>query len=163
MMEKPVTQTANNEQAADLAALEAAAAAAPPQPGDPVPEALPNLAEEVAGMIKVLVATLAPAFPSLNEIYTPETTQAAAGAIGAVCEKHGWLNGGLFGKWGEEIACVAIVGPLAMATYKGVNADLEKARAKEKPKAIENQAAPVTAPGPQSKVVTFGNTIPAEA
>lgn len=156
--EKAAPAAPNHEQAADLAALQAAAAEQPAAPGTPEPEPLPNLADEIAAMISVAVQTLKPAFPSLEEIYTKATTQAAAGAIAGVCEKHGWMQGGLFGKWGEEIACLAIVGPLAFATYSGITADLEKGKAraeKKETKTLTNQAEAV--PGPESKTVTFGN------
>lgn len=151
------------EQAADLAALEAAAAEQQ-QPGQQV-ETAPTentLADEIASMIKIAVATLKPVFPSLHDVYTPETTGAAAGAIAGVCQKHGWLSGGLLGRYGEEIACVAIVGPLAFATYQGITSDIEKAKAEKKPEALTNQSAPA-APGPKSKVVTFGNVAPVES
>lgn len=160
-MSETTNQTPNAEQAADLAALEAAAAQQAPAPGAPgetVQEAPPNLADELSAMIKIAVATLKPALPSLEEIYTPEATGAASAAIAGVCQKHGWLNGGLMGKWGEEIACLAIVGPLAFATYQGVNKDLAAAKAKaekKKPEALTNQIS--QAPGPESKTVTFGN------
>ena len=76
---------------------------------------------------------------------------AAAQAIAAVCNKHGWMQGGMMGRWGEEIACVAILGPLALQTVKGVKADLA-AREKDKPKPPEQIAGPV-----------IGQPIPAEA
>lgn len=154
---------ATAEQAADLAALQAAAA------GTDTPATLagqdepprPDLATEIAGLAAVAVATLGPLFPSLKEIYTPEVTQAAAQAIAAVCNKHGWLQGGMMGKWGEEIACAAIVGPLAFQTYQGVRADLA-ARAADKPTdparltaAPDLAAAPPGEATPQ-KTVTFG-------
>lgn len=126
------------EQAADLAELNAMVGDAPAAPGAAAEEAAPpapNLAEELAALVTMAVATLSPAFPSLKVIYTEETTGAAAGAVARVCEKHGWMQGGLFGEWGEEIACAAIVLPLAVATVRGVRADMDAQRAKiEAPK-----------------------------
>ncbi len=155
---------ASTEQAADFAALQAAAneaeAAAPGAPAEPVAH-VPDLGQEIAGLIKVAVVTLSPMFPSLKRTYTPEVTEAAAGAIAAVCNKHGWMQGGMFGEYGEEIACLAIVGPLAFSTYQGITADMAEAKARDKPaEQIAGPAEPVTAPG--SKTVTFGAPAPAE-
>lgn len=155
----------SSEQAADLGALQAAAASAEPLPGqEPEPQG-PDLAKELAGLLAVAVQTLKPAFPSLGEIYTEETIGAASAAVAAVCTKHGWLGGGLFGQWGEELACVAVVGPLAFATYQGVQGDMEKMRAKklqhQGPQAAAVLAGPdLRAPVPMApetpKTVTFG-------
>ncbi|WP_395137279.1 hypothetical protein [Schlegelella aquatica] len=152
--------TQNPEQAADLAALHAMAQAEAPAPGaasaEPADRPPADLARELAGLITMAVATLGPAFPSLKGIYTPEVTEAAAQSVAAVCHKHGWLQAGLMGRWGEEIACLVIVGPLVYQTAQGVRADLA-ARAKPAER-IEgpNLAAPVPAPAPVQKTVTFG-------
>lgn len=164
-VEKAITST---EQAADFAALQMAAneADAGPVPGQPEAVAVPDLAEELGGLIKVAVATLSPMFPSLKRTYTPEVSEAAAGAIAAVCNKHGWMQGGMFGEYGEEIACLAIVGPLAFTTYQGIKGDMAEAKAREKPPEQIggpdfSAPAPVAAVG--SKTVTFGAPAPAEA
>lgn len=159
----------SNEQAADLAALEAAAAGQA-QPGGQVakvePEQQgPTLQEEIAGAMGMAVAILSPMLPSLKTIYTPEAIGAASGALGALCEKHGWLSGGLMGKYGEEIACLAVVGPLAYATYRGVQTDLA-AMAKNKPiDAVTSDGIDLDAPVPapvapapsKGPAVTFGS------
>lgn len=157
------TPTQNPEQAADLAALHAAAAtseAAELAPGQEEPPR-PDLAAEIAGLATVAVATLGPMFPSLKDIYTEQVTQAAAQAIAAVCNKHGWLQGGMMGKWGEEIACAAIVGPLALQTFQGIKADMA-AREKDKPTKTEaltgpgpDLAAPVPGEAEPQRTVTF--------
>lgn len=158
--------TTNPEQAADLAALQAAAAATDTPPatieGDQAEGVRPDLATEIGGLVTVAVATLGPIFPSLKETYTPEVTQAAAQAIAAVCNKHGWMQGGMMGKWGEEIACAAIVGPLAFQTYQGIKADLA-ARAPAKPAeriAGPDMAATVPTEAPGQQTVTFGAPAP---
>lgn len=149
------------EQSADLAALTAAAnepsAGTPTAPAEPEPTG-PDLQTEIAGLLKVAVATLGPMFPSLKTIYTDETIGAASGAVAAVCNKRGWLQGGLMGEWAEEITAVAIVGPLALATYQGVKADIAARQPKEPAKleAADLTAAP-PAPAPAGqKAVTFG-------
>lgn len=162
-----IERAIGGEQAADLAALTAQAAPVP-APGAAATEAAapqgPDLAGEIAGLVTAAVTVLAPMFPSLPTIYTPQTTQAAAAAVAAVCNKHGWAQGGLMGKWGEEIACLAVVGPLAFATYQGIAADLA-ARAPAKP--VERIGGPdLSAPMPTevagAKTVTF-STDPAGA
>jgi hypothetical protein len=157
------------EQAADLAALQGMVGPLPGQEdageGQAMAAPPPDLAGELAGLVQAAVGMLAPMFPSLPGIYTPESTQAAAGAVAAVCQKHGWMQNGLMGRYGEEIACVAVVGPLAFATYKGMQQDL----AARKPPAQVAQArsgeldfsapTPADAP-PSSKTVTFGAAVP---
>lgn len=160
------TTTAQPEQAADLAALQASAneqAQAQAQAlAEPQPEPGPDLAKEIAALVGVAVATLGPLFPSLRTTYTPEVTQAAAQAIAGVCNKHGWLSGGMMGKWGEEIACIAIVGPLAYQTAQGIKADMAAREAK--PGETKQLAAPkVPSEVPGQNTVTFGAPAAAEA
>lgn len=168
--EKPVTApAASAEQAADLAELQAMAAGAPPLPGEPVEAEKKevDVAGEIAGLITMAVVTLGPAFPSLNEIYTKETTAAAAGAIAGVCDKYGWLQGGMMGEWGPEIACLVVVGPLAVATVAGVKADIKRREKPKEPTQIEGmdldatKARPSAESSPGTKTVSFGEPVPA--
>lgn len=145
-------QISSAEQAADLGALRAAAqeeAQAGPDlaPAGPVG---PDLAQELAAAVAVAVAILSPMYPSLKTIYTPEATNSAAAAVAAVCRKHGWMEGGIVGKWGEEIACLAVCGPLAVATYKGIEADTEARKPKPKP---DTGTGTGTAPEPEPGTV----------
>lgn len=164
MTDTDTAQAMSAEQRADFAALQAQAAGAPPVPGtEPQPqETGPDLAQELAGLITVATVTLKPLFPSLEATYTPEVTQAAAGAIAAVCNKHGWMQGGMMGEYGEEIACIAIVGPLAFSTYQGIRGDLEaRAAVTRKAQALSDQTGPdLSAQAPQaaagSNTVSFG-------
>lgn len=161
-------QPSSSEQAADLAALSAAAMAGDPVPvpgAEPVRDTGPSLADELAGLVTVAVGILGPVFPSLPRIYTQEVTRAAATATAAVCEKHGWLSAGVMGKWGEEIAAGAILLPLAYQTAQGVRADLAARRAVEqsKPARVERSGAPeqvraeaVPTEQPGARTVTFG-------
>lgn len=156
------------EQAADLQALQMAAAL-DTGPGAPVaePEA-PKLAEELKGLVLAFVAVASPLLPSLGRIYTEETTGAAAAAVGAVCEKRGWLSGGILGEWGEEVAAALVLLPLGYATYQGVKGDLsalDAARVKEKAQVpIIGAAATVGDDGAvNQKTVSFGAPIPAGA
>lgn len=153
----------SSEQAADFAALQAAAGPGPDEVAaeEQQEQARPDLAVEIAGLVQAAVGMLAPMFPSLPGIYTPEATQAASVAVAGVCHKHGWMQGGVMGRWGEEIACVAIVGPLAFATYQGVKSDIADRQPVERIGGPDLSApVPVAGPAP-SKAVTFGAPVPA--
>lgn len=156
-------------------ALAADASAAPPvQPvigpdGQPVQEPQPvDVAGEVAAMMKIAVGILSPVLPSLGEIYTEQTIGACSKAIAGVCVKHGWLNDGLMGKWGEEIAAAAILLPIGYATYNGVRGDLDNLKEKAKAKGGKVKPADLTAPAkpeavptsaPGAKTVTMGTVV----
>jgi hypothetical protein len=144
----------NAEQAADLAALQAAADSAPLPPGaePPPPEPPPvDLGGEIAQAMLIVSKILAPALPSLATIYTEQSCATAGASIAGVCDKHGWLQDGFLGKWGPEIACLAICGPMAAATVSGVKGDMARLKAKaEEAKAakLQNQSREaITAPG----------------
>lgn len=155
---------ASAEQSADLAALRAAAdeqaaALAPIEPAGP------DLAAEIRDALGIVVGILGAPLPSLREIYTDPVREAVGASVAAVCAKHGWLQGGVMGKWGEEIACAAVVLPLAYATAQGVRADVAKLKAAAAEKRGEQGAqadapAPEPAPGelraPGQRTVTFG-------
>lgn len=160
-VERDIESATTDEQAADRAAMIAAASEGTPAPGAPAPEQekpRPDLAREITGLVMAAVAAAGPMFPSLKTIYTQQTTEAAAASIAAVCEKHGWAQGGIMGKWAEEIACVAIVGPLAFATYQGVRADLAERAPAKPPERLDgpNLAAQAPTAAPGQKTVTFG-------
>lgn len=157
------------EQAADFAALQAAANSGEPAPAgqgqDPEPARL-KLADEISTMLGLLVGVVTPIFPSLAGIYTPEVIQAVGNASQPLCEKHGWLQDGVGGKYGEEIMFLAVVAPLAWATHGAVKTDLA-ARAATKPPeqrggliasaGIESSTAtPDQVIDPRARTVTFG-------
>lgn len=146
------------EQASDLAALQAAAQGGDVPPADVATTTPPrDLAAEVSGLVGLAVATLGPLFPSLRTIYTPQVTDAAAASIAALCHKHGWCQDGVMGRWGEEIACLAVIAQLSWQTVQGIKADI-KARQPapaEAPPALD-LSAPVPATPAGSKTVTFG-------
>lgn len=110
--------------AAQADAGEAPAGAAGGAQAPALQDAALSLGAEISGVLQAVSGMLAPVFPSLSAIYTPGACQGAGAAIEAVCNKHGWLQGGLMGKWGEEIAAAAVLAPLAFATYQGVRRDL---------------------------------------
>lgn len=113
----------------ELAQIEAAAAALESGPAQleapaPAEPAGPDLAGEITMGVNLALQVLGPALPSLRPIYTPETIRAAAESIAALCRKHGWLQDGLFARWGEEIVCAAICLPLAWQTNAAVRRDI---------------------------------------
>ena len=139
----------SDDQAAHLAALSAGAQMTEPGPGATSDEMsgapVPDLAMELTGIIGAVVAAVSPALPSLRGIYTEEVTKAAAASIAGVCVKHGWLSGGLMGEYAEELTCLMVCAPLAMATVQGVKADLAKMKEKNQP-AVGAGFAPVAVP-----------------
>ncbi len=144
----------SSEQAADLAAIQSAIndQATAPVPGSPSEPPKAELAVEFSGIIRLAVATLSPAFPSLATIYTEPVTAAAAAAAAGVCNKHGWMQAGVGGKWAEEIAAAAILLPLGWQTYQGITSDLEKARAAKPSEPVAIEADQVST----SSTIAFG-------
>jgi len=98
--------------------------------------------------------------PSLETIYTPEVTASAAGAVAAVCQKHGWLPEGIAGQYGEEIAAAVVLLPLGFATVRAVKGDIEanNRKANEGKPALES-ASREAAAGP----VQWGQMTPQQA
>jgi hypothetical protein len=89
-----------------------------------------TLAQEITGIVLGVVNVLGPALPSVKALYTPEVTQAAAESVAVVCVKHGWLSGGIGGKYAEELAAAFVLGPLAIATANALKADLPRLKTK---------------------------------
>ena len=111
------------------AAIDATASAAA-DPGQ-VPEkdvTPPDVAAEVAALVKTVADLLTPAFPSLGLIYTPETCDRLGAAAAPVMEKYGWTVGEVFGKWGPEIGLAVAALPVVVATVKAVRHDIEQRR-----------------------------------
>ena len=176
-LEKP-DAAPNDEEAADLFALEGMAAGDPqavaPVEGEAEPEPVrAPLGEEIAGLLQMLAGMASPLFPSLGKIYTPETCAAVGGAIAPVCDKYGWLQNGMGGEWGPEIMCVAVVGPIGYATVLAVRNDIAARDAQDAAKVAQRAQgqlrttditqAPTAPPGgyaePGAKTVTIGTVI----
>lgn len=159
------------EQAAEFAALEAMAQGVPQQGTQPAQQedqqqAVP-LAQEIAGALLMAANVVGPMFPSLQAIYTPDTCEKVGMALEPVCIKHGWLQDGIGGKYKEELLALAVVGPLAFATYKGVQADIAASKPKENSQ-VENVTLPLgqqQGPMPdteKAEAVKMGKVIPHE-
>lgn len=139
MAEKIIENALPDEQAAELRALERGAFEGNAEDIAEAETAIQeqqqagaNLAGELKGLVLAFVGMVGPVFPSLPKIYTPEATEAAANAVSAVCLKHGWLQGGIMGEYAEEITAAVVLLPLGLATYKGMQADIQEARKKDR-------------------------------
>jgi hypothetical protein len=98
--------------------------------------------------LDIAIPFLSRLYPSLADIYTDEARGAVAMTVGPVLTKHGVNLGDIGGQYKEEIAMVAVCGPIAMATYAGIKADIA-ARERQVPKAVASnsqQAAPADEP-----------------
>lgn len=157
-----------DEAVAELRVLQAAADDDPnelPDPNAPAPVALPPpLDAELSGMLLMLSKVLSPAFPSIATIYTEESCRMVGEAVAGVCEKYGWLQGGVGGEYGPELMCLVVVGPIAFATYGAVQGDIAARRpqkgAQDDPgKQVKVQAPPGTLRPPGADTVTVGAPI----
>ena len=145
----------------ELKALEGEAAqidaqlAPTPTPEEGVQIAQPgnqNEAAELSALVQIVSGMFAPMFPSLKEIYTAQSCDALAAAAVPVMLKRGWSVSGLLGKYEEEVALLAIAGPLAFATWQGVTADLAKAAAVQKKTADDTITPQISSSEPAAPV-----------
>lgn len=117
------------EQLQNAATAIDAEAAAAADPGAPEAEAVPvDMGAEIAALLQTVAGILTPAFPCLAEIYTEPTCQRLGGAAAPVMDKYGLSVGGLFDRWGAEITLAAVAFPVAVATAKGIKADMDARR-----------------------------------
>jgi len=103
--------------------------------------------------LDIAIPFLSRLYPSLAEVYTDEARGAVAATVGPVLTKYGIDLGDVGGRYREEIAMVVVCGPIAMATYQGMKADIE-AREKQAPKAVA--AKPVSEPPKAPEQVRLG-------
>jgi hypothetical protein len=115
-------------------------------------EADQNIAS-VALILALSVPFLGRLYPSLLVVYTDEAQGAVSATLGPVLTKYGINLGDMGGRWKEEIAAVAVCGPIAIATLEGIKADIA-AREKHVPKAVaSNEPRQVEKP---DEMVTLG-------
>lgn len=108
---------------------------------------------EVRMILAMAVPLLGQLFPSIADIYTDPTCDQVATVLGPVLTKYNINLGDMSSKWGPEIAAAVVCGPLAVATYKGIQFDLA-ARNPQVPKAVASNSQP--APSAPAEVVTLG-------
>lgn len=141
-------------------------------PGDPVEEieevAPPvPLAEQISGMLAMIVGVAGPMFPSLQLIYTPEAIERVGVAMQPLCEKHNWLQDGIAGKYGEELMALMVVGPLAYATYTGISNDVASRKPQKQIKPLDSPVSPIGGAAEKREgdsnpgALTMGAVIPA--
>lgn len=102
-----------------------------------------NEASELAALLQIVTGLFSPVFPSLAKIYTPDTVRNLSESFVPVMIKHGWSTGGILGRFGEEFAFCAVAVPVAVATYKGITADVEAANSKQEEAARVEQVGQV--------------------
>ncbi len=164
-----VSTDLSTEQAADFAALENGAreeettALAGAENGQGVAQAVPvvELNKEIAGALLMVSRMVAPALPSVGALYTEEVCNTIGNSIAPVCEKYGWLQDGVGGKYGPEILCLCIVGPIAWATVEAAKADIaaRKPAKPESPGISFDAGGMVPAEAPGAKTVQFGGVV----
>lgn len=118
------------------------------------------LAQEISGLLSLLVKLATPVFPSLEAIYTDEVIGAVGAAVEPVCVKHGWLVDGIGGKYAEELMAATVLLPLAWATAEGIKRDIAARKKPALSQAGPDLAAPVPEAAPGQKTVTFGGAVP---
>lgn len=143
-------QLAAGEPNADLQAMEDAEAAQ--AAAEQATHADQN-SQAVRMGLDIAIPFLCKLYPSLETIYDEQARAAIAMTVGPVLTKHGIDLGDVGGRYREEIAMVVVCGPIAMATYQGIKADVE-AREKRAPKAVA--IAPVGEPPKAAETVTLG-------
>lgn len=128
-------QLAAGEPNADLQAMEDAEAAQ--AAAEQATHADQN-SQAVRMGLDIAIPFLSKLYPSLAEIYTDEAKGAVAMTVGPVLTKYGIDLGDVGGRYREEIAMVVVCGPIAIATYQGMKADID-ARVKPVPKAVASK------------------------
>lgn len=88
-----------------------------------------DTAQDIMGLINLATKLLAPVFPSLGVIYTPETNAALAGTLAPVLVKRGWKVANVAGKYADEVAFAMVAVPVILATYQGVRHDIRQHKA----------------------------------
>jgi hypothetical protein len=168
MSEQDQIPELSGEQAQDFAALQAMANDAPAMPGqpeEPIQPERPPLEKEIAAALLMVSKVLGPILPTVAKIYSEETCEAVGNALAPLCNKYGWLQDGIGGKYGEEIMCLVVVGPIAYATVIAAQGDIAARSPKKQTEAlagadIENVKQPEQ-PAAGAKTLTVGAPIPA--
>lgn len=106
--------------------------------------------QQVRMMLAIAVPVLGGMFPSITELYTDQKCDMVAASLAPVLTKYNINLGGLSDR--PEIAALLVCGPLAFATYKGIQADIA-ARNTQLPKGSASN--PIQAP-PVAEEVRLG-------
>lgn len=101
----------------------------------------------VAGVLEMAAPMIAPLYPSVAAVYTPQVCEQVGGALGPVMAKYGIDLGEWGGRYKEEITALFVCVPVVMATMKALKADVAARAAKEQPAISESVDRPLTPPG----------------
>lgn len=113
----------------------------------------------IAGVLEMALPLITPLYPSLESVYTPDVRAQVAAAMGPLLAKYGVNLSEMGGKYREEITAAFVCVPVAVATYKGIKADIES-RAKQ-PTLHTQPAAPALPDAAGNKPGDFGYREPA--
>ena len=83
-------------------------------PGGPAPV---DLAGELEGLGGLVVLVMSKRWPWVMSVWSPSDVSQIAVAMAAVCEKHGWLAGGV-GGGPEMMLALALAGPVIATAAK---------------------------------------------
>lgn len=135
------------DQATELAALEAAAKgqgapAGEPMAGEPAPV---DTVEESRQMWAMVFTVAGGIMPEVERLYTPERIERIAVAWVPLAQKRGWDLGDLFGRWAPEIMFVVAIIPPEMG--KAIAAMVRAKLAGRRAPATVEQAPEADKPG----------------
>jgi hypothetical protein len=109
----------------------------------------------VVAIFDIALPLIFPMFPSLEQVYTADAQKAIAMSMGPLLAKHNIDLKEAGGKYKEELVAVMVCGPVALATYKGIKADIaERAGA---PKALEHAPAGAALAPPKAGALKPGD------
>jgi len=97
-----------------------------------------NNGRMVSGVLEMASPMIAPLYPSVAAVYTPEVCAQVGGALGPVLAKYGIDLGEWGGKYKEELTAAFVCLPVALATVKAIKTDIA---AKTPPERIIVQSA----------------------
>jgi hypothetical protein len=100
--------------------------------------------QAVFGIFELALPIVGEAFPSLNTIYTEEARGKIAAVLGPLLAKYGINVHEVGGRYKEELAAGFVCVPIAIATYKGIKADI--AAREPAPKAVAQPAKGIVPP-----------------
>lgn len=101
----------------------------------------------VAAVLEMASPMIAPLYPSVAAVYTPEVCANVGGALGPVMAKYGIDLGEWGGRYKEEITALFVCVPVALATMKALKADVAARTPPDPQKMMANDAAPLPTAG----------------
>lgn len=121
----------------ELDGLAAAAAGVDGQVAASAPQAVQAAQEEamvmtmadtngraVAGVLEMASPIIAPLYPSVAAVYTPDVCAQVGGALGPVLAKYGIDLSEWGSKYKEEVTALFVCVPVALATVKAIKEDI---------------------------------------